>query len=86
MSPGTKLFLRTHGTWITDLKTVIGLCHSPGWFAFIAQLLKDDADILFEDDHVSGELMHIHVSCGVRTHAQSPAVDLKSTPLTTWAN
>ena len=27
-----------------------------------------------------------HVSCGVRTHAQLPAVDLKSTPLTTRAN
>ena len=26
------------------------------------------------------------VSCGVRTHAQLPAVDLKSTPLTTRAN
>ena len=26
------------------------------------------------------------VSCGVRTHAQFPAVDLKSTPLTTRAN
>ena len=27
-----------------------------------------------------------HVSCGARTHAQLPAVDLKSTPLTTRAN
>ena len=27
-----------------------------------------------------------NVSCGVRTHAQLPAVDLKSTPLTTRAN
>ena len=27
-----------------------------------------------------------HVSCGVRAHAQLPAVDLKSTPLTTRAN
>lgn len=29
---------------------------------------------------------HKHASCGVRTHAQLPAVDLKSTPLTTRAN
>ena len=29
---------------------------------------------------------HRNVSCGVRTHAQLPAVDLKSTPLTTRAN
>ena len=29
---------------------------------------------------------HGHVSCGVRTHAQVPAVDLKSTPLTIRAN
>ena len=28
----------------------------------------------------------LNVSCGVRTHAQLPAVDLKSTPLTTRAN
>ena len=28
----------------------------------------------------------IIASCGVRTHAQLPAVDLKSTPLTTRAN
>ena len=28
----------------------------------------------------------LYVSCGVRTHAQLPAVDLKSTPLTTRAN
>ena len=27
-----------------------------------------------------------YVSCGVRAHAQLPAVDLKSTPLTTRAN
>ena len=27
-----------------------------------------------------------NVSCGVRAHAQLPAVDLKSTPLTTRAN
>ena len=27
-----------------------------------------------------------NISAGVRTHAQSPAVDLKSTPLTTRAN
>ena len=27
-----------------------------------------------------------HASCGVRTHAQLPAVDLKSTPLTSQAN
>lgn len=27
-----------------------------------------------------------HVSCGVRTHAQLPAVNLKSTPLATRAN
>ena len=27
-----------------------------------------------------------NVSCGVRTHAQLPAMDLKSTPLTTRAN
>ena len=29
---------------------------------------------------------HTNVSCGVRTHAQLPAVDLKSTPLTSQAN
>ena len=28
----------------------------------------------------------MYVSCGVRVHAQLPAVDLKSTPLTTRAN
>jgi len=28
----------------------------------------------------------MNVSYGVRTHAQLPAVDLKSTPLTTRAN
>ena len=27
-----------------------------------------------------------HVSCGARTHAELPPVDLKSTPLTTRAN
>ena len=30
--------------------------------------------------------MQTNVSCGVRTHALLPAVDLKSTPLTTRAN
>ena len=32
------------------------------------------------------QLRKTNASCGVRTHAQLPAVDLKSTPLTTRAN
>ena len=31
-------------------------------------------------------MVQSHVSCGVRAHAQLPAVDIKSTPLTTRAN
>ena len=42
--------------------------------------------LLRAHDTEGDDMAGTNVSCGVRAHAQLPAVDLKSTPLTTRAN
>ena len=45
-----------------------------------------ETELESEKNESEKEMQRKIVSCGVRTHAQLPAMDLKSTPLTTRAN
>ena len=49
-------------------------------------LLQKETDTESKKNELVKQMQRNSVSCGVRTHAQLPAVDLKSAPLTTRAN
>ena len=49
-------------------------------------LPQRETELESEKNESEKEMQRKIVSCGVRTQAQLPAVDLKSTPLTTRAN
>ena len=60
-----------------------------GTVASLAQLVRREAvNLKVESSSLSGSVPFVKtdVSCGIRTHAQFPAVDLKSTPSTTRAD